>query len=400
MLNGQQQRDGGPHSARHFESEPLPPEAVPRVWVVDDSPLQCEASRRALSPDYDVVVYTGGAAMLEQLAASKPPEILVLDWHMPDMSGVEVCRFVRETLDLAQLPILILTASGSTESVLEALAAGANDFVRKPVPELELRARVSALVRMASLHTKLIEAERKLRVEADFRERFMGMLAHDLRQPLNTIFMAGQALSQPQTAPERVAGVLGMQLRAAGRMKRMIAELLDFTRNRPESGMPIQRQLTDFAEIARSSLDEIGPGQPDHLLRLSVEGACLGHWDPDRLAQICSNLIGNALEHSWPASPVDVRLACSKGQVELRVSNHGDPIPDAVLATLFQPFRRGREGNRSKSGVGLGLHIVHQIVLAHGGSISVESEPTATHFVVSLPLGEPPLAHSPVPPRH
>jgi len=359
------------------------------VWIVDDSSLQREVVRQTLAPHYDVSVYGSGTAMLEVLSANRPPDLLILDWQMPEMSGVEVCRFVRGTLDLAQLPILILTASGSSENLLEALAAGANDFIKKPVSALELNARVLGLVSMAHLHAKLADAEQKLRVEADFRERFMGMLAHDLRQPLNTIALGSDILSRVETTPARLAGVVALQQKAVGRMKRMIGELLDFTRNRPESGMPIQRQWTDFAQVARASLEEIGPAHPEHSLDLTVEGSCCGDWDPDRLAQICSNLIGNALEHSSPKSTVGVALVCANDDVQLTVSNRGAAIPDDVVATLFQPFRRGRESRQPSSGVGLGLHIVEQIVRAHGGTISAHSENSVTHFTVSLPRNVP-----------
>src|SRR6187402_1720790 len=132
------------------------------VWVVDDSRLQGEACKEALSSRFEVTVFDGGAAMLETLALGEAPQLLVLDWHMPDMSGVDVCRFVRQSLDAAQLPILILTATGTNESLLEGLAAGANDFVRKPFLSSELNARVAALVRSAALHTKLRVTEQQL----------------------------------------------------------------------------------------------------------------------------------------------------------------------------------------------------------------------------------------------
>jgi signal transduction histidine kinase len=370
------------------QDEPVAPEAFASVWVVDDSPMQREMLRQALASRYAVTSFAGGASVLEALAAaSSPPHLVVLDWYMPDMSGIDVCRFVRETLDLAQLPILLLTAGGTGESLVEALAAGANDFVRKPVPELELVARVATLVRMASQHRELTIAEQKLRVEADFRERFMGMLAHDLRQPLNTVVMAARNLLLLDGLTEKLHVIIAMQLRAAERMTRMIGELLDFTRNRPESGISIQREWADLAAIARASVDEIEAAHPEHPLSLSVDGPCLGYWDRDRLTQICSNLIGNAIEHSAPQSPVNVHVAGTRSDVELRVSNQGQAIPDDVLATLFQPFRRGRDSKRSTRGVGLGLHIVHQIVTAHGGTISVRSADQETQFVVHLPRG-------------
>jgi signal transduction histidine kinase len=211
------------------------------------------------------------------------------------------------------------------------------------------------------------------------------MLAHDLRQPLNTIHLANQALALPEGASGRASGALGMQQRAVSRMKRMIDELLDFTRSRPETGMPIQRQTTDLVSIARGVLDEMRPGWPGHTLTLHAECPCVGTWDPDRLAQVCSNLIGNALEHSAPNSPIDVRVGCNEGLGELTVSNLGTVIPDAVLATLFEAFRRGRGVKPSSNGVGLGLYIVDQIVRAHGGSIIADSSEAGTHFRVRLP---------------
>lgn len=381
----QSRPDGGENSPASVPSEswPAPAVARPKVWVIDDSPLQAEACRRALAPTYDVTTYDGGGQMLEDLAQAAPPDVLVLDWHMPDLSGVEVCHFVRRTRNLAELPILILTAAGSTDSLLEALAAGANDFVRKPFFESELNARVATLARMAGLHSRLSEVEGRLRVEAEFRERFMGMLAHDLRQPLNAISMAAQAAL---VAPvEKSQGLLGMQKRAIDRMGRMIAELLDFTRVRPESGMPIHREFTDFCEIVQISAEEIRLANPNHEVNVVVRGTCTGYWDADRLAQVCSNLIGNAIEHSGPETPVSVELSADPERITLSVSNAGPIIPKDILATLFQPFRRGRSQRRAKDGLGLGLHIVDQIVRAHVGSIHVVSDATGTHFVVSLP---------------
>jgi signal transduction histidine kinase len=364
-----------------------PPER-PVVWVVDDSRLQGEACKAALSNDYDVSVFDGGVAVLEQLELGAAPALLVLDWHMPDMSGIDVCRFVRKSLDAARLPILILTATGTNESLLQGLDAGANDFVRKPFLSSELNARVAALARSAALHAKLLAAERQLRVEADFRERFMGMLAHDLRQPLNAIFLANAVLSAA-LAQSPMATTAGIQVRAAGRMKRMIEELLDFTRVRPETGMPIQRSEMDFASIASAIVGEVRLAHPSKTFDFQALGRCIGNWDPDRLAQVCTNLLGNAVEHGDASAPVLVRLdGTAHDVVELSVTNTGKPIAAEVLAQLFLPFRRGSLRAQGDGGVGLGLYIVEQIVSAHGGNISAHSDVDSTRFVVRLPRGQ------------
>ncbi|HEX4341598.1 MAG TPA: HAMP domain-containing sensor histidine kinase [Polyangiaceae bacterium] len=353
---------------------------------MDDSPVQGELCRCALASVYDVEVFTDGARMLEELSSRIPPELLILDWHMPNLSGLEVCRFVRETRDAGALPILFLTASGD-ESLTQAFDAGANDFVRKPFSEAELRARVGALVRTRQIHARLNEVETQLRVEAEFREGFIGMLAHDLRQPLNTFNLANQSLSTLLNPEPRLQSLFGMQDRATRRMTRMISELLDFARSRPEGGMPVDRREMDLGNAARSVVEEMQIGHPSHTLRLNVIGDCVGIWDRDRLSQICSNLIGNAIEHSSsPSSPIDVTVFRDGERVALTVSNAGEPIGPDVLPSLFEPFRRGKGAGRANGGVGLGLHIVKRIAQAHGGSVAARSDANATTFTVTLPV--------------
>ena len=367
---------------RNRSSDPPTPERRTRVWIVDDSAMQAEMVRQSLVGRCDVAVYDNGPAALEQLALTElPPDVLVLDWNMPDMTGGDVCKFVRATYDAARLPILVLTGTATRDGVLEALEAGANDFVRKPFTDAELNARVTTLARSKHLHADLMAAKQVMRVEAEFRERFIGMLAHDLRQPLNTVYMASQLYRADPTTAAKFAD---MQERAIMRMKRMIGELLDFTRNRPETGMPLVLRSVDFAHLATTSVEEIRIAYPQATLDLSIEGLCIGNWDQDRLAQVCSNLIGNAIEHSFENTPVIVSLEGTKSHVLLKVSNQGPSIPEDVHAALFEPFRRGL-GKRASGGVGLGLHIVSQIVVAHAGRVWVASDDLGTHFNVSLP---------------
>jgi signal transduction histidine kinase len=365
------------------------PHAVERasVWIVDDNQLQGEALLLALASEHDVRLFTSGAAMLERLAADGRPDLLLIDWYMPEMSGVDVCRFVRESMDGLVLPILVLTASDREEDLLEGIAAGANDFVRKPFAESELKARIAALLRTARLHAALAQTKNELQIEVEFRERFMGVLAHDLRQPLNTIIMATNALAGPSEplVSEPGAKFVRMQQRAAERMVRMVTQLLDVTRIRPAAGMPIQQAPCDLSKIVSSTVDEMRIAYPKSRLHLSAETSIIGHWDADRLSQVCSNLIGNAIEHGSASMPIEIAVHRLNDEAQLSVVNRGDAIDPATLASLFQPFRRTRELNRATGGVGLGLHIVDQIVRAHGGSVEVQSDGRLTRFVVRLP---------------
>ncbi len=358
------------------------------VWLVDDSDLQAEIGRVALADHYEIRVFHDGISMLEALAGARP-DLVVLDWQMPNLSGTELCRFIRETNDPGTLPILILTAT-SEDNLPEAFAAGANDFVRKPFLRTELVARAQGLIRNKQLYARLAEMEKRLRVEGEFRERFIAMLAHDLRQPLNTFVLSNETLGTALASQGNLARLVDIQGRTARRMARMVAELLDFARTRPETGMPIDREAIDFEPVVRAAVEEMRVGNPTRTFLVEVEGHCLGWWDRDRVAQVCSNLIRNAVDHSAdPASPIEVRVRCTPEGVELLVANEGKPIPSSLLPTLFEPYRQGRTVDKKAGGLGLGLNIVREIVRAHGGSVGVESDAGRTAFRVIFPMGPP-----------
>lgn len=137
------------------------------VWVVDDSRTDAHRAERVLSSSYDVEVFHDAAVVLERLTSSEPPDALVLDWLMPDVSGIDVVHFIRKEVRLKRLGVLLLTAQQATEQIVEGLSAGANDYVSKPYAPEELRARVAALVRTAGLWARVERAEHTVRVLLD-----------------------------------------------------------------------------------------------------------------------------------------------------------------------------------------------------------------------------------------
>jgi signal transduction histidine kinase len=364
------------------------------IWVVDDSPLQGEIIRRGLARRHTVSVFENADAMLERLSLGERPDLLVLDWQMPGLSGLETCRFVREIADGAELPIVILTATGNHDDLITGLDAGANDFLRKPFDVAELNARVAALVRTRRLHAKLSVTESTLRDEANFREQFLAILAHDLRQPLNVFALGSATLAAADTLQEARTRVANQLAKAAGRMQRMIAELLDFSRARPAGGMPIAPRTTDLVEVAREVVDEIRLAHPDRTIDVAMAGPCHGTWDPDRLAQVVSNLIENALVHSPTASSVSMAIGAVAGRIEVAVENSGEPIPAELLPRIFDAFQSGAAKTTSRSGLGLGLYIVAQIVKAHGGTVTAHSGDGRTRFAVMLPTQPVPVRES------
>ncbi|WP_394833868.1 ATP-binding protein [Pendulispora rubella] len=226
------------------------------------------------------------------------------------------------------------------------------------------------------------------RREADFRERFVGMLGHDLRQPLSVVSFASETLSKQGL--QRDTGELVRRIaRSSDRMDRMIRDLLDFARGRQGGGIPIARKPLDLHELMRHLVDEIATVNPRRKIQLAVDGEGRGHWDPDRITQVFQNLLGNAVTYGKSDEPIFVVMVEEGAHVEVAITNYGPPIPESDRGMIFSPYRRGgraRAAERAPRGLGLGLYIAQEIVRAHGGSIEVTSDrDTGTTFTVLLP---------------
>ncbi|MFY0527954.1 PAS domain-containing sensor histidine kinase [Archangium gephyra] len=236
------------------------------------------------------------------------------------------------------------------------------------------------------------ESLERLRSTAEFRERFLGIVGHDLRNPLNAITLSARVLLVSEALPERELKAVRRIASSADRMARMISELLDFTRSRLGGGMPVDPCLADLSVICREALEELETSHPGARVSLRVLGQGLGEWDAGRLSQVVSNLVGNALQYSPEGAPIRVTVdGQTDHEVVLSVHNEGAPIPEEVLPKLFEPFRRGtREHAHHGGGLGLGLYIVQQIILAHGGTLGAESLPgEGTTFTARLPRENP-----------
>jgi signal transduction histidine kinase len=252
-----------------------------------------------------------------------------------------------------------------------------------------MRDRFGKIVGVIGAATDITEQQRtqqQLTEALGFRERMMGILGHDLRNPLSTITMADSLLLKRQDlAPEARDQVLRIR-HAADRMQEMIGTLLDFTRARFLGKVPVSPAPADMGEIAHGVVDELRVAWPDHDIRVEVRGDSHGRWDSGRMAQAISNLVGNAITYGEPNTPVRVSVDGTGDEMILSVKNHGPPIPPELMPVLFEPFRTGAPEDRSPRGLGLGLYIVQQIVLAHDGTIDVESTaPEGTTFTVRLP---------------
>jgi PAS domain S-box-containing protein len=259
----------------------------------------------------------------------------------------------------------------------------------------ELARRASAAMHNAELFQTAKNERARAEEAAALRERLVAIVGHDLRNPLSAISMAAQMLgSSPLATAED--GLVSRIQRSAKRMTRMIDQILDFARIRSGQSFELHLESADMRQVCQSVIDELRLSRPDQEIALNVEGQGDAIFDSDRIAQVLSNLIGNAIQHGTLA-PISVTVhAAIPDAVAIEVHNVGPAIPPAAQARIFEAFNRDATAGDRGSSVGLGLYIANQIVRAHGGSIAVRSpDRDGTTFSVILPR-RPAIGWSPV----
>lgn len=240
--------------------------------------------------------------------------------------------------------------------------------------------------------TPQVEARAEHAARERFRELFIGMLGHDLRNPLGAITTGAEVLAMRgrRGSGERLddagAKIVARISRSAGRMARMIDQVLDFARLNAGNGIPLHPQPVDLSDMCAVVIDELQALHPERTIEVKYLGSSSGYWDLDRLSQVFSNLIGNALSYGDPREPIRILVTQDQDHVVIRVHNMGPPIPPEIMPTVFDPFRRARATQAGDRGLGLGLYITKEIVCGHGGTIDVRStKDEGTTFRIRLP---------------
>ncbi|KPW57641.1 Sensor histidine kinase [Pseudomonas syringae pv. tomato] len=239
-----------------------------------------------------------------------------------------------------------------------------------------------ALAESISSYTGAVQASRNI---------FLGILGHDLRTPLSAILLGADVLLRTSDLGPRSTKVASRIYSSVKRASQIVGDLLDFTRSQIGPGIPMKKTEIDIQPVCARIVDESRTVNPEADIRLTSSEPVVGDFDGDRLEQVFSNLIGNAVQHGNSRDPVEVTLAASDGTLQFTVHNTGTPIPADVLPFIFNPMGRyspeQMTDNGPYSSLGLGLFIVARIVDAHGGRIEVTSKAEqGTTFAVFIPL--------------
>jgi signal transduction histidine kinase len=223
------------------------------------------------------------------------------------------------------------------------------------------------------------------RETAELREQFIAVLGHDLRNPLASI-VSGMRLLSKDPLKERSKELVALMQNSAMRMDELINNVLDLTRARLGGGFKLNCIVEDeMLPVLQEVVDELRVARPDRVIEMEANINEPINCDRGRIAQLFSNLVGNAVKHGDANAPVRISAETAEGALKLSVSNGGDPIPPFAIKRLFQPYVRGT-GAGNPNGLGLGLYIASEIARAHGGMLTVTSSTAETRFTFQMPL--------------
>lgn len=357
------------------------------VLIAEDDPSAARVLRLLLEQaGYRVTIAPDGETATRILDEQGAPDLLLLDWMLPGVSGLEICHLARQRWDALTLPILMVTAKTDPESVYAAFDAGASDYVGKPFRGAELRARIDAHLRTRRL------VEERARMQEHLRERdklftlglLAGGVAHDLNNPLAVISAHAQLLLRRAAdgeSAEQLRDIIG----AVDRCSRIVADMLNFARRHPTERGPV-----DAADVIRATLRmrertlatsgvEVRTELPPELPLVA------GDWH--QLQQVVLNVVVNA-EQALHERGGTLRVTAGETAepvlcVAVEIWNDGPPIPPEVLPHIFDPLFTTKAGDE---GTGLGLFICRRIVREHGGWMDVRSGEEGTAFTIRLPV--------------
>jgi signal transduction histidine kinase len=369
-------------------------EALPELILnVDDTDAARYAKTRILRRHGYRVIEAATGAEAVRLAQDELPSLVILDTKLPDISGFDVCRQIKQAPGISKILVLQTSASCvSTPDKVYGIECGADNYLFEPIEPEELVANVKALLRLGKVERKLREVDRR-------KDEFLAILAHELRNPLGPIRNAVELLRMlDPVVPTRQAAARGVILRQVKQMTRLVDDLLDISRI---SQGKIDLRCTELrvSDILQSAVETAMPHimARQHVLNtVPLETELWVHGDMVRLSQAVANLLNNAAKFTPPQGRIEISAFLDNGVAVVRVRDNGIGIEPHQIGRIFDLFAQaGHATDRVQDGLGIGLSLVRTLIELHGGTISVASEgpSTGSVFEVRLPAVAAPSVH-------
>lgn len=355
------------------------------VLVVDDIPNNLVAMQAVLERPGVTLLTASSAVEALELLLKHEVALALLDVNMPEIDGFELAALMRGNPKTRAIPLIFVTAGACEPTrTFRGYQTGAVDFLNKPFDPDILRSKVDVFVELYTQRRQLTAQLAELREALRINEIFTAVLGHDLRTPLSAINIGAGLIAHASAQPS-LANAARLMQSSARRMERMINQLLDVAKAR-SGKITLNVGTHDYRVVCETLIQELADPLVPNAIACECDGDTGALFDQDRVAQILSNLISNALRHGKHHAPVRVGINGSQTErVAIRVHNEGF-IPADEIAKVFEPYYSSQVGNPEHQGLGLGLYIVQQLVQAHGGTVTVcSTEADGTVFEVILP---------------
>jgi two-component system sensor histidine kinase/response regulator len=366
-------------------------EFTPNILIVDDIPANLIILSNTLNnAGYRVFTASRGKEAL-LLAEKEKPDLILLDIMMPDMDGFEVCRKLKQNEKLKDIPVIFISALNDTNDIVKGLSVGGADYITKPFQNEEVKARVATHIKISLQNNKLKEQSIELQKLNTDKDRFISILAHDLKNPFIAILGFSEILAQNinQYDKESIESYVEMINFSAKRFYNFLEELLVWAK--AQSGkFPFEPKVLKFNTICSNVLDVLSLNSKNKNIAISaVTNAELEIFaDVDMLKTILRNLISNAIKFTEEGGTVTVEAIQINTNIIISVSDTGIGIPPETTSKLFDISKiHTTTGTANETGTGLGLILCKEFTEKHGGYIWVESEiGKGSKFSFSLPL--------------
>ena len=375
-----------------------------RILLADDNADLRDYLSRLLGARYQVEAVPDGATALVA-ARERTPDLVLSDVMMPGLDGFELLHALRRDPRTSTVPVVLLSARAGEEATIEGLEAGADDYLIKPFSAREVLARVRTHLELGRVRRELDERARELEVANGQLEAFLGVVTHELRNPLAAVRASIQLASKriqasaatrngtkpPSERRADVGGLLERAERQVERINRLVGDLLDASRI-ASGNVALDLKECNLADIVRGVVEEQRMTQPRRVIDYTQTpaGPAPVMADADRIGQVIANYLTNALKYSPDDTPVSVSLEVMDNVARVAVRDQGPGIPAAELDRVWERFHRvpGIEAaGGSGAGLGLGLFICRSLVQRHGGDVGVRSvEGQGSTFEFTLPL--------------
>lgn len=391
--------------AGDFEDVVETDEAAAEVLIVDDNRDIRDYVVSCLEKAYKIRTATDGVDAIRKIK-ERLPDLIISDVMMPNMDGYELCRTLKTDADYKHIPIILLTSKASTESKIEGLKSGSDDFIAKPFNAKELRLRVSNLLsihtqarELRTLNNNLLDANEALIEASDLKTQLLNIASHDMKNPLTAIREFSRIIKEEVDKESHLNELLDLIYSSSNEMLHLVTQLLD-SAGLESGGLVLNKRPCDIGALASIVVhrNKNQADLKDQTIKFETppEEEFMIVADADRLHEAMDNLLSNAIKYSPLSKTIWVDISRENGFVKFEVRDEGPGLTLDDKSKVFGKFQKlSAQPTGGESSTGLGLSIVKQIIELHDGTVWAESEPdVGSRFAFTIP------AHTMLPPTN